>query len=254
MLQKQLALFSAFPLLVWASEPIPPAVQQIEKQGVKIIREVKTDGGLRSWLGQYQDMGVTIWLTPDGKHAISGYLYDEKGQNLSEALFQRELYIPQGRQLWEKLNAAQGIKEGNPEAKRKVVVFADPFCPYCKQFWAAARPWISSGKVELNTLLVAVINPKSGQYASAILNADDPAKAWSDYEMSNGKKRPEPPASTPKETFNLLQYHQQLMDETGAVATPAIYYMNDKQELQQVVGMPDEKQLEAMFGPKPPSA
>lgn len=42
MLQKQLALFSAFPLLVWASEPIPPAVQQIEKQGVKIIREVKT--------------------------------------------------------------------------------------------------------------------------------------------------------------------------------------------------------------------
>ncbi len=108
--------------------------------------------------------------------------------------------------------------------------------------------------MELNTLLVAVINPKSGQYASAILNADDPAKAWSDYEMSNGKKRPEPPASTPKETFNLLQYHQQLMDETGAVATPAIYYMNDKQELQQVVGMPDEKQLEAMFGPKPPSA
>jgi len=26
--------------------------------------------------------------------------------------------------------------------------------------------------------------------------------------------------------------------------------MNEKQELQQVVGMPDEQQLEAMFGPK----
>ncbi|WES70126.1 thiol:disulfide interchange protein DsbG [Superficieibacter sp. HKU1] len=139
-----------------------------------------------------------------------------------QTLFQRELYIPQGRQLWKKLNAAQGIKEGNPEEKRKMVVFADPICPYCKQFRAAARPWISSGKVELNTLLVAVINPKSGQYASAILNADDPAKAWNDDEMSDGKKRPEPPASTPKETFNLLQCHKQLMDETGAVATPAI--------------------------------
>lgn len=42
-----------------------------------------------------------------------------------------------------------------------------------------------------------------------------------------------------------------MMDDLGANATPAIYYMNDKNELQQVVGMPDEKQLEAMFGPKP---
>lgn len=250
MSHKYLALLSALPMLAWASEPLPPAVQQIEKQGVKIIKEVKTDGGLRSWVGQYQDMGVNVWLTPDGKHAISGYMYDEQGKNLSEALFQREIYIPQGQQLWKKLSAAQGIKEGSPEAKRKVVVFADPFCPYCKQFWAAAQPWITSGKVELNTLLVAVINPKSGQYASAILNAADPAKAWSDYELSNGQKRPKPPESTPRETFNQLQYHQQLMDETGAAATPAIYYLNDKQELQQVVGMPDEKQLEAMFGPK----
>jgi thiol:disulfide interchange protein DsbG len=41
------------------------------------------------------------------------------------------------------------------------------------------------------------------------------------------------------------------MDNLGANATPAIYYLNADNELQQVVGMPDEKQLEAMFGPKP---
>lgn len=245
-----LALLIAIPFLASAKDALPPAVQQIEKQGITIIKEIKTEGGLRSWVGRYQDMGVTIWLTPDGKHAISGYLYNEKGENLSEAIFQEQIYIPEGRKLWEKLSAAQGIKEGSSTAKRKVVVFADPFCPYCKQFWAAAQPWIASGNVELNTLLVAVINPKSGQYASAILNAPDPAKAWSDYELSNEQKKPQPPASTPKKTVSQLQYHQQLMDETGAAATPAIYYMNDKQELQQVVGMPDEKQLEAMFGPK----
>lgn len=250
MLPKYLALFAALPVLAWASEPLPPAVQQIEKQGIKIIKEVKTDGGLRTWLGQYQDMGVTVWLTPDGKHAISGYLYDEKGNNLSEEVFKSELYIPQGRKLWEKLTAAQGIKEGNPDAKRKVVVFADPFCPYCKQFWAAAQPWITAGKAEVSTLLVAVINPQSGRYASAILSADDPAKAWGAYEASKAKQLPPFPEKTAKAVFNAIQYHQQLMDETGANATPAIYYMNDKQELQQVVGMPDEKQLEAMFGPK----
>jgi hypothetical protein len=25
-------------------------------------------------------MGVTLFLTPDGKHVISGYLYDDKGK------------------------------------------------------------------------------------------------------------------------------------------------------------------------------
>jgi thiol:disulfide interchange protein DsbG len=250
MLKKYFALFSAIPVLAFASEPLPLAVQQVEKQGVKIIKEIKTEGGLRGWVGQYQDMGVTVWLTPDGKHAVSGYLYDEKGQNLSEAVFNQEIYIPQGRKLWAQLSAAKSIKEGNPAAKRKIVVFADPFCPYCKQFWAAAQPWVASGKVELNTLLVAVLNPKSGPYASSILNAADPAKAWSEYELSNGKKRPKSTEGTTKETFNILQYNQKLMDETGANATPAIYYMNEKNELQQVIGMPDEKQLEAMFGPK----
>ncbi len=44
---------------------------------------------MKGWLGKYQDMGVAIYLTPDGKHAISGYMYDENGNNLSEQLFQK---------------------------------------------------------------------------------------------------------------------------------------------------------------------
>lgn len=245
-----LAMLTLFSPLAFASDPLPQAVQSLEKQGVKIVKEVKTAGGLRTWLGEYQNSGVTVWLTPDGKHAITGYLYDDKGNNLSEKVIAQELYIPQGRELWKKLNAANGIKEGAPSAPRKVVVFADPFCPWCKQFWAAAQPWVKAGKVELNTLLVAIINPQSGRYATAILNAANPAQAWSDYELSNGKTVPPFPEQTPKAIFNTLQYHQRLMDETGANVTPAIYYMNEKQELQQVVGMPDEQQLEAMFGPK----
>ena len=41
------------------------------------------------------------------------------------------------------------------------------------------------------------------------------------------------------------------MDSLGDNATPVIYYLNAENELQQVVGMPDAQQLEAMFGPKP---
>lgn len=231
---------------------LPPAVQHFsEQQGIKIVKQVDAPGGVKSWVGQYQDTGVTLFLTPDGKHVISGYLYDEKGKNLSEGIIQNEVYIPLGREMWKTLNATPALSEGPATAARKVIVFADPFCPYCKRFWAAAQPWVEAGHVQLNTLLVAFLNPESGRYATAILNAADPVTAWKNYELSGGKTLPHFEGVTPRATFNQLQYHQKLMDELGANATPAIYYMNDKNELQQVVGMPDEQQLLEMFGPKP---
>ena len=244
------ALF--LPTLSFAAGEIPAVVKHFgEQQDIKNIKEIDAPGGIKSWIGQYQDMGVTLFLTPDGKHVISGYLYDEKGKNISEEYFQKEIYIPLGQQMWERLNKTQPLKEGADTASKKVFVFADPFCPYCKKFWSEAQPWVKTGKVQLNTLLVAFLNPKSGPHATAILNAADPVVAWKEYELSGGKTLPKYEGGTSRETFNQLQQHQTLMDDLGASATPAIYYMNDKNELQQVVGMPDQKQLLDMFGPKP---
>lgn len=238
--------------LAYAAQPIPPIIKAFgEQQGITIIKPIDAPGGVQSWLGQYQNMGVTLFLTPDGKHVISGYLYDDKGTNLSETYFKTEIYAPLGREMWKTLNAARSLNEGSDAAARKVVVFADPFCPYCKAFWSEAQPWVNAGKVQLKTLLVAFLNPKSGRNAAAILNAADPVAAWKAYELSGGRTLPRFEGVTPRDTFNLLQHHQQLMDDLGANATPAIYYMNDNNELQQVVGMPDEKQLLEMFGPRP---
>ena len=238
--------------LAQAAEAIPDVVKTFsEQQDIKIIKKIDAPGGAPAWLGQYQDMGVTLFLTPDGKHVISGYLYDEKGKNLSDAYFQKEIYAPLAREMWKQLNAAHPLKEGADTAPRKVFVFADPFCPYCKAFWAEAQPWVKAGKVQLNTLLVAFLNPNSGRNASAILNAKDPVSAWREYELSGGKTLPKPAGGASRENVAVLQQHQQLMDSLGANATPAIYYLNAQNELQQVVGMPDEKQLVEMFGPKP---
>ena len=238
--------------LAQAAEAIPDVVKTFsEQQNIKIIKKIDAPGGAPAWLGQYQDMGVTLFLTPDGKHVISGYLYDEKGKNLSDAYFQKEIYAPLGREMWKQLNAAHPLKEGADTAPRKVFVFADPFCPYCKAFWAEAQPWVKAGKVQLNTLLVAFLNPNSGRNASAILNAKDPVSAWREYELSGGKTLPKPAGGASRENVAVLQQHQQLMDSLGANATPAIYYLNAQNELQQAVGMPDEKQLVEMFGPKP---
>lgn len=162
------------PVAALSAPSLPAPIQQIEKQGIEIIKPIQAPGGLQGWLGKYQDMGVTLYLTPDGQHVISGYMYDSSGKNLSEKLFQDELYTPEGQRMWSVLLKTPAIHEGRTDAPNTLVVFADPFCPYCKTFWQKAQPWITAGKVQMRTLLVGVIKPESGRYAAAILSAANP--------------------------------------------------------------------------------
>ncbi|MGT9273473.1 thiol:disulfide interchange protein DsbG, partial [Escherichia coli] len=165
---KKILLLALLPAIAFAEE-LPAPVKAIEKQGITIIKTFDAPGGMKGYLGKYQDMGVTIYLTPDGKHAISGYMYNEKGENLSNTLIEKEIYAPAGREMWQRMEQSHWLLDGKKDAPVIVYVFADPFCPYCKQFWQQARPWVDSGKVQLRTLLVGVIKPESPATAAAIL-------------------------------------------------------------------------------------
>lgn len=246
---KRLLMLTLLPLTLHA-EDLPAPVKAIEKQGITIIKSFDAPGGMKGYLGKYQEMGVAIYVTPDGKHAISGYMYDEAGTNLSEKLFNQELYGPAGRELWQRMEKAEWILDGQKTAPRVVYVFADPYCPYCKQFWQQARPWVESGKVQIRTLMVGVIKPESPAAAAAILSAKDPAKSWHEYEQSNGKMTLALPKTIPPTIMRSLNLNQKIMDDLGANATPAIYYMNEENVLQQAVGLPDADKLKTIMGEK----
>ncbi|SUY01496.1 disulfide isomerase/thiol-disulfide oxidase [Citrobacter koseri] len=145
---KRTLLLTLFPLIAFAEE-LPAPVKAVEKQGITILKSFDAPGGMKGYLGKYQDMGVTIYLTPDGKHAISGYMYDEKGANLSNALIEKEIYAPVGREMWQRMEKASWILDGKKEAPVILYVFADPFCPYCKQFLAAGAPL---GRIRQSTI------------------------------------------------------------------------------------------------------
>lgn len=246
---KRTLLLALLPAVVHAEE-LPTPVKAIEKQGITILKSFDAPGGMKGYLGKYQDMGVTIYVTPDGKQAISGYMYNEKGENLSNALIEKEIYAPAGREMWQRMEKASWILDGKKDAPVIVYVFADPFCPYCKQFWQQARPWVDAGKVQLRTLLVGVIKPESPATAAAILASKDPAKTWHDYEASGGKMTLALPANPPAEQMKTLNINQKLMDDLGANVTPAIYYMSKDNTLQQAVGLPDKEKLDIIMGAK----
>lgn len=110
---KRTLLLAMLPILAHAEE-LPAPVKAIEKQGITILKSFEAPGGMKGYLGKYQDMGVTIYLTPDGKHAISGYMYNEKGENLSNALIEKEIYarpdVKCGRK-WKKRHGYSTVKK-----------------------------------------------------------------------------------------------------------------------------------------------
>ena len=121
---KKILLLALLPAIAFAEE-LPAPVKAIEKQGITIIKTFDAPGGMKGYLGKYQDMGVTIYLTPDGKHAISGYMYNEKGENLSNTLIEKEIYAPAGREMWQRMEQSHWLLDGKKDAPVIVYVPAN---------------------------------------------------------------------------------------------------------------------------------
>ncbi len=203
---------------------------------------------MKGWLGKYQDMGSPSTSRRTANMPFPAICMTRTATTSASSCFKKELYTPAGQEMWKKMASAHWLQDGNKDAPIVLYVFADPFCPYCKQFWQQSRPWVEAGKVQIRTLLVGVIKPESPATAAAILATKDPAKTWHDYEQSNGKMALTIPQAIPPEKMKVLNVNQQLMDEPGANVTPAIYYMNKDNMLQQVVGLPDKEKLQIMMG------
>lgn len=58
---KRTLLLAMLPILAHAEE-LPAPVKAIEKQGITILKSFEAPGGMKGYLGKYQDMGVTIYL------------------------------------------------------------------------------------------------------------------------------------------------------------------------------------------------
>lgn len=233
-----------------ADGKLPAPIEALEKQGFEIKGEFKAPGELQGYAMQYQGQGTTVYLTPDKQHAIMGNLVDAEGKNLSDAEVEKFVYAPMAKEMWQNLEKHRWIAAGDAKAARIVYVFADPYCPYCTQFWEQAQPWLKSGKVQLRVLLVGMLRPDSGQKAAAILMSKDPAKTLADYENSKGKLALQKPEKIDPVIGEALKDNLTLMDDLGGNATPSIYYLNAEGRLQQHQGMPDADTLKTIMGDK----
>jgi thiol:disulfide interchange protein DsbC len=119
--------------------------------------------------------GTDILYTDEqGNYVIEGSIHDTRSKmNLTEARINKLTAIDFASLP---LKDAIAIKQGN--GSRKLVVFADPNCGYCKRL---ERDLLAVKDVTIYTFLYPILGPDSVEKSKAIWCAKDPQKAWRDW-------------------------------------------------------------------------
>jgi thiol:disulfide interchange protein DsbC len=138
-----------------------PKIDEIQKTAIPGIYEIR--------------IGTDILYTDEqGNHLIEGQLIDTKTRaNLTDARVAKLTAID-FKSL--PLKDAMVWKQGT--GARKMVVFADPNCGYCKKF---ERDLQTVKDVTVYTFLYPILGPDSNEKSKAIWCAKDNTKAWREW-------------------------------------------------------------------------
>jgi len=172
MLLRPLTLFALAGCLAWPAlaqealirknlaERLPdfPKIDEVTKTPVPGLWELRVGNEL-------------FYTDEQGNHVIQGTLYDTKAKlNLTEQRIDKLTAID-----FDKLpfKDAMVIKQGS--GARKLAVFVDPNCGYCKRF---ERDLVAIKDVTIYTFLYPVLGPDSNDKSRAIWCSKDAMKTW----------------------------------------------------------------------------
>lgn len=112
-----------------------------------------------------------VYADASGDYMIAGELIDTKTRaNLTEARLAELNKVD-----FASLPLANAVKVVKGDGSRKMAVFSDPNCPYCKQLETTLK---SIDNVTVYTFLFPVLSPDSLTKSKAIWCSPDRAKTW----------------------------------------------------------------------------
>lgn len=152
--------------------------------------------------------GPMIFYVDDGATVIiAGAVIDAKsGRNLTEERKSRLSAI-----RWDSLPFQWAITDRRGTGRRRIAIFSDPNCPYCKRF---EEDLAKLDDITVHLFPYAVIKPASVRQAKAVWCSKDRLKAWNDLMFRRVEPAEAPDCDTPVE--KLIELGRKL----GANATP----------------------------------
>lgn len=140
-------------------------------------------------LGLYEMLvdGEVIYTDADFTYLIVGSIIETKTKtNLTDAR-QREIEEKKLKSLafpFEQLPFELALKKVKGDGSRKVAVFSDPDCPFCRRL---EKDLEKITNVTIYTFLFPIeqLHPKAPEISRAIWCSADRQKAWDDYMLKN---------------------------------------------------------------------
>ena len=207
------------------SERVPdfPKIDEITKTSIPGLYEIR--------------VGTDILYTDEqGNYIIEGQLIETKTRtNLTE---QRVAKLTAIDFKALPLKDAMVWKQGTGE--RKLVIFADPNCGYCKKF---ERDLLTVKDITVYTFLYPILGPDSTEKSKQIWCAKDNAKVWRDW-MIKGT----PIAESPTCDTSALSRNVALGRKHRINGTPGVVYEDGKMQPGAVGAEAVERQLAASRG------
>ena len=175
-MKKYLALLAA--LLISSSVYADPAVKKaLETRfpDLKVEKLTKTAYG-----GLYEVFagGEVFYTDEKANFVVLGQIVDAKTrENITEARLRKLTAI-----AFNSLPLDQAIKTVIGNGSRRMAVFSDPYCGYCKRF----EPDVLALKdVTIYTFLLPIIRPESTPMSKRVWCSADRVKAWQDLMLRN---------------------------------------------------------------------
>lgn len=128
---------------------------------------------------------------------VVGHLLDgNSGRNLTEERLRKLNAID-----WKSLPFASAITTTRGNGRRKLAVFSDPNCPYCKRF---EKDLAKLDDITVYIFLYPVIRPESLPLTKSVWCSPDRAKAWNDLMLRDIEPTASPDCDTPVEKLVAL--------------------------------------------------
>jgi thiol:disulfide interchange protein DsbC len=235
--------FSFLPALLLAALSLPASANEaaIRKAFADRMPNLKVDEvrpAPMPGLWELRIGGEIRYTDPTGTFLIEGELLDLKARkNLTE---ERIAQLNRVDFASLPLKDAMVWKSGN--GKRRIAVFADPNCGYCKRFEKGLQ---DVKDVTVYTFLIPILGGDSAEKSRSIWCAKDSTSAWLGW-MLRGEA---PPKSTPGCDGGTIERNLALSRKINVNGTPAIV-LEDGSRIPGAVGALElEKRLQALNAP-----
>ena len=213
--------------------------EKIKAELKKKIPEASVDSVRKVPYGNLYEVvvGSELFYTDDkASFIVLGSIVDMKTRENVSELRMRQL----NRVVFDTLPLDQAIKIVRGNGSRRVAVFADPNCGYCKRF---ERDLLGVNDITVYLFLYPILSPDSTIKSKAIWCAPDRGKAWIDYMVRDLAVPAETGCATPID--RIVDYGK----GKRITGTPTIFF-EDGERVPGAISMADfEKKLAAAKAP-----